>query len=57
MMSANSDQVSFKATGIGVLVGTAISLLFAVTGNPGLIGVGAAIGASIAAALNERAKV
>jgi hypothetical protein len=39
---------------VGVVIGAAISLLFAVTGNPGLIGVGAAIGASIAAALNGR---
>ena len=57
MMSTNSHQISFKATCIGVLAGAAIALLFALTGNPGLIGVGAAIGASIAAVLNERAKI
>ena len=57
MMSAHSDQISFKATCIGILAGVVISLLFAVTGNRGLIGVGAAIGASIAAALNERARI
>jgi hypothetical protein len=55
-MSANSDQISLQATFIGLLAGAVISLLFFATGNPGLIGVGAAIGASLAAVLNERAK-
>jgi hypothetical protein len=55
-MSASSDRISLKAIFIGLLAGAVISLLFLVTGNPGLIGAGAAIGASLAAVLNERAK-
>jgi hypothetical protein len=55
-MSENSDRISYQATCIGLLAGAVISLLFLVTGNPGLIGVGAAIGASLAAVLNERAR-
>jgi hypothetical protein len=39
---------------IGLAMGAIISILFAATGNPGLMGVGAAIGASLAVALNER---
>jgi len=55
-MSANTNQVSTRATLIGIILGAAISLLFAATGNPGLIGVGAAIGMSITIALNEAEK-
>jgi hypothetical protein len=37
----------------GIIVGAIIALLFAITGNHGLIGVGAAIGMSLALSLNE----
>jgi hypothetical protein len=57
MMSADSDRISLKAIFIGLLAGAVISVLFLVTGNPGLIGVGAAIGASLAAVLHERARI
>ncbi len=54
-MSARPDQpISLKATCIGLLVGAAIAILFAATGRPGLMGVGAAIGASLAAALGHQ---
>ena len=43
-MTRNTNHpMSMKATLIGLAFGAAVSILFAATGNPGLIGVGAAI--------------
>jgi uncharacterized membrane protein YgaE (UPF0421/DUF939 family) len=39
---------------IGMIIGIALSLAFTLTGNPGLIGVGAAIGTGLAIALNAK---
>ena len=39
---------------IGVVIGAALALAFAKTGNPGLIGVGAIIGMAIGEGLNQR---
>jgi len=53
-MSRNpSHQFSIKAACVGIAIGATLALLFAATGNPGLIGVGAAIGTSIAITLDQ----
>jgi uncharacterized membrane protein YccC len=39
---------------VGVVIGAALALFFAKTGNPGLIGVGAIIGMAIGEGLNQR---
>ncbi len=39
---------------VGVVIGAALALAFAKTGNPGLIGVGAIIGMAIGEGLNRR---
>jgi hypothetical protein len=38
---------------IGIIMGVALSVAFLITGNPGLIGVGIAIGTGLAIALNS----
>jgi hypothetical protein len=47
MMNENNHNRSQKETnfmGVGIAIGALMSLLFAKTGNPGLMGVGVAIG-------------
>jgi hypothetical protein len=39
---------------VGVVIGAALALAFAKTGNPGLIGVGVIIGMAIGEELNRR---
>ena len=54
-MSRNTNhQLSAKVIFVGIAIGASISILFAVMGSPGLIGVGAVIGMSIASALGRR---
>jgi len=48
-----NHQFSIKAACVGIAIGATLALLFAATGNPGLIGVGAAIGTSIAITLDQ----
>ena len=40
----------------GIVSGAALALIFAATGNPGLIGVGAILGFSIGSSLSKRFK-
>ena len=48
------DKMSGLGMVIGVVFGAALALIFAVTGNPGLIGVGAVLGFSIGNGLSKR---
>jgi hypothetical protein len=52
----SSSQVSNKLvyTIIGVLIGAVVALVFAKTGNPGLIGVGAVLGMLLGKVLDRR---
>lgn len=54
-MTRNQEKRSPSITsiGVGIAIGALISILFVATGHPGLIGVGAAIGAGFGQALNE----
>jgi hypothetical protein len=54
-MTKNGDrQFSTRAAAFGIILGLSLSLAFALI-NPGLIGVGPAIGITMAIALNEHA--
>ena len=54
-MSRNTNhQLSAKVTFVGIVIGATLAILFAKMGSPGLIGVGAVIGMSIASALGRR---
>ena len=53
-MSQNKNNSTTRNWMIGIAIGAPISLLFAVIINPAFIGVGVAIGVSIATALNEK---
>jgi hypothetical protein len=57
MMNENNHNRSQKETnfmGVGIAIGALMSLLFAKTGNPGLMGVGVAIGIAFGEGLNRR---
>ncbi len=56
MNQNSSSQTSNEAiyTVIGVVIGAVLALISAKTGNPGLIGVGAALGLLIGKSLNRR---
>ena len=54
MSEKRKDQTLRKPNWVGVVIGAALALAFAKTGNPGLIGVGAIIGMAIGEGLNQR---
>ena len=56
MSEKHEDQALRKSnyTWVGVVIGAALALAFARTGNPGLIGVGAIIGVAIGEGLSRR---
>ena len=54
MSEEHSDQTLRKPNWIGVVIGAALALASAKTGNPGLIGVGAVIGMAVGEGLNQR---
>jgi hypothetical protein len=54
MSEKHKDQTLGKTNLVGVVIGAALALIFAKTGNPGLIGVGAIIGMAIGKGLNRR---
>ena len=58
MTQNSSSPVTSKpfCTIIGALIGALLALAFAKTGNPGLIGVGAAFGLLLGQGLNQRFK-
>ena len=56
-MAQNSSSPSASKTiytVIGIAIGALVALIFAKTGNPGLIGVGAALGLLLGTGLNRR---
>ncbi len=50
--SLTSNETIYTVT--GMVIGAVLALIFAKTGNPGLIGVGAALGLVIGKSLNRR---
>lgn len=56
-MNRNSSSLSSNEaiyTVIGMVIGAILALIFAKTGSPGLIGVGAVLGLGIGKSLNRR---
>jgi hypothetical protein len=56
-MNQNSNSPAANKTiytVIGIAIGALVALIFAKTGNPGLIGVGAVLGLMLGTALNRR---
>lgn len=56
IMTKSDARISSRATLAGIAIGAIVSFLFLINGHPGLIGVGAAIGGSMAVVLNEAAE-
>lgn len=54
MPEKHKDQTLRNPSWIGVVIGAALALIFAKTGNPSLIGVGTIIDMAIGEGLNQR---